>query len=92
MWFDPYRKFGIDCFDYNETTVNLYADYDTASKELKMIYTVNAPHTYEDHIYEPTDDERKTVISMMQEMCQSEYKCSMEDFVRQENEREQNMG
>ena len=20
MWFDPYRKFGIDCFDYNEST------------------------------------------------------------------------
>lgn len=91
-WFDVDEKFEVNTKDRDDVWLNLYADYDTKTGSLTLICALDSPNDYTDFIYEPTDEERATVIEMMREMCQKECGCSMEEYVKQFQDESMDMG
>ncbi len=86
VWFDADAKFGVKSLPYDESWVNLYADYNPITDELKIWYTFNTDDTCELGVYEPSEEEKALVIEMISAMLFKEESCSPRDVVEQRRE------
>lgn len=84
IWFSADAKFGTDTATA-DAWVNLYAMYNPAESYLRMEYYVETDASCSDPIvYEPTEEERQTVIQMIEEKCMEQYKRSAQEFMKGE--------
>ncbi len=79
-WFDVDKKFNIDTASDDDKWANMYADYNTATCELKLSIHVSDSEKTEVIEYTPTDAERKLIIAMMEEKSESIYGCSLKEM------------
>lgn len=79
-WFDVNKKFDLNIADDDDTYVNMYASFDVRDKKLSITTEVVSAYEAEFGDYIPTEAEEKLIVSLMQEYCQKEYGCSMEEL------------
>ena len=80
-WFDPDQKFGLHIVEEENTWVNLYATYCPDTKELSVAYVISRENGDEQRSYDPTPNEKKLLVSMMEETCQKVNGLSLNDYV-----------
>ncbi len=83
-WFDVDKKFNIDTASDDDKWANMYADFNTATGELKISIHVSDNKDTEVIEYTPTDAERKLIIAMMEEKCENIYGCSLKELCSNE--------
>jgi len=70
IWFDVNKKFGLCLLDDDSTWVNLYATYYPCEHQLVMEYYIDTDESQTGPFYyEPTVEEYKTIIEMIEEKC-----------------------
>ena len=81
IWFDVDAKFGTNT-SAADAWVDLYAMYNPAVNYLYMEYYVETDTSCSDPVaYEPTEEERQTVIQMIEEKCREQYMCNAQEFL-----------
>lgn len=80
-WFNVDKKFGTNVNDDCDSWVNFYAEYFPANDELKCEYFVDTPYDNKCYAYIPTENEKRLIISLMEEFCQKEENMSIRKFI-----------
>ena len=91
-WFDVDEKFGTKTADDDDTWVNLYAKYNSATNDLCMEIIVDRADGSVSQDYVPTDEEKQMVVRMMEECSQQNYGCSLAEFCKDFFENEPTLG
>lgn len=81
-WFDVDKKFGTNTHEKDDVWINLYAEYNHADSGLNMTVVVDDPDDYGAFKYEPTNNEKELIITMIEEKVQELYRCSVDEFLR----------
>lgn len=79
-WFDVEKKFGVK-FESDDEWINLYADYEPYSGKLKMYYIIDGRDMMDYVEYEPTEDEKNIVITLIGEYTARRYNQTPLEFV-----------
>lgn len=69
-WFDVDEKFGTHTHEHEDMWLNLYALYSPVYKTLQLEYYLETDtSTLGPYTYEPTEDEKQTIIALIEEKC-----------------------
>lgn len=80
-YFDVEKKFALDLSD-DSIWLNMYAKYTPENNELSCVYYVEGDDFSSDEIeYTPTENEKNTIISMMEAFCQKNYNSSITEIL-----------
>lgn len=87
--FEPNDVLGTDIDESGDEYVNLYADYNSESGELKMsYYVVKRDKEYAEE-YNASESEREMIRNLMETACQKQNNCSLDEFVQNCQESEE---
>lgn len=81
-----FSKLNLDFSVPDGSIIRLYAYYDTEQDWLSMMYTITAEGIVDGDDYEPTDNERDLIVKMMEECCMENYKCTLTEFCKRNND------
>lgn len=79
-YFDVDKKFGINTGNDDSAWVNLYADYNPVTKDLNIVYYIDADADSYERQYIPTEEEKQTFINVMEQACAHKYEMSCRAF------------
>lgn len=69
-WFDVDEKFGTHTHEREDMWLNLYALYSPVYKTLRLEYYLETDtSTLGPYAYEPTKDEKQTIMALIEEKC-----------------------
>ena len=79
-WFDVDKKFGINVNNDDNVWVNLFADYQPFSGELRIFYDIDADKKAYEREYIPTDEEKELFVQQIEQACEQQTKMSCKEF------------
>ena len=82
-YFDVDKKFNLQTREDPDTWVNLYARYNPETNQFSMLYFVDEPDKSTEFSYQPSENEKKLIFSMIQKKVRYLYACSLEEFVKE---------
>lgn len=79
-WFDVDKKFGVHTAQRDDEWLNLYADYNTKTDEIKFLCQLSNEDSHKFFDYIPTNDEAKLVKEMITEKLRDVYGQTPQEF------------
>lgn len=79
-WFDVDKKFGINTLNDANVWVNLYAEYNPATNDIRMFYDIDADDGVYEREYVMTHEECNTLIPYIEKMCIQQHNMTCMEF------------
>ena len=79
-WFDCDKKFGINVLKTDSAWVNMYAEFNPMTEELRVIYDIDTPDKIYTREYVPTDEEIQAFKNVIEQKCENEYAMTCREF------------
>lgn len=83
-WFNADKKFGINVANDDNAWVDVFTDYNPATKELHMYYAIDTYKQVYEREYIMTDEERNMITNYIEQQCQKKYQMSCMEFYLRE--------
>lgn len=80
VWFDVDKKFGINVNADDSTWVNMFANYQPFTDELRIFYDIDTDSNIYEREYIPTDEEREMFVNAIQQECIQENGMNCREF------------